>query len=142
MNRRSFFKEMAHSLAETGKEIIYPLFENDIEKIERAADILQGISWYPVDHLDQGYNEQIINGRLIGLYLDGKKAAACSKECPECHEMARWIAYRHQLECPVCGKSYTFQEEKGSLALTHYSVKNERQIWWIGLPDEGAPSDA
>lgn len=142
MNRRSFFKELARSLTETGKEIIYPLFEDDIEKIERAADLLQGISWYPVDHLNMGYGEQMINGRLICFFFDGKRLTACSKECPDCHEMAHWIAYDHRLTCSICEKSFSFQEEKGSLNLLAYSVKNERQKWWVGLPDKGVLSDA
>ncbi|WP_332239084.1 Rieske (2Fe-2S) protein [Sporolactobacillus sp. KGMB 08714] len=142
MNRRSFFKEVARSLTETGKEVIYPLFENDIEKIERAADVLQGISWYPVDHLSLGYGEQMISGRLVCFFFDGQKAAACGKECRECHEMAQWIAYDQQLVCPGCEKSFSLREKGGSLNLAIYPVKNEQQKWWVGLPDKGVFSDA
>lgn len=142
MNRRSFFKELGRSLTESGKEIIYPLFEDDVKKIEHAADVLQGVTWQPLPSLSTGYEEQVVGGRLICFYYDGKKAVACGKECPDCHQIVQWVAYKEQLVCPGCGYSYSFRDEGGLLHLPHYTMAERDGTWWIALPAKEDGADA
>ncbi|TGA97359.1 Rieske (2Fe-2S) protein [Sporolactobacillus shoreae] len=142
MDRRSFLKELVQSLTDTGKEIVYPLFENDIDKLERAADVLTGVSWMRLESIEPGYQEQICAGRIISLYLAADRLIACSKICPDCHETLQWIAYDRRLTCTACGRSYTFSDSEDSLRPNTFSVKKEEGSWWVALPDKGVPTDA
>ncbi|WP_100487222.1 Rieske (2Fe-2S) protein [Sporolactobacillus pectinivorans] len=142
MDRRSFIKELAQSLTETGKEIIYPFFEDDIGKLERAANILNGISWHPLETISSGYQEQFCGGEIICLYLSGNSLTACSKRCPDCCETLQWLAYEQRLACAACGHNYSFLNKEGSLRPDIFSVKKEEESWWVALPDKGVSAHA
>ncbi|CAM3205819.1 Rieske (2Fe-2S) protein [Sporolactobacillus spathodeae] len=134
MDRRSFFKELARSLTETGKEVLSPIIENDLEKIDRASDILQGQRWVPVASPSEGYEEQLVNGQLIGLFREGDQVRAFDKKCPQCRELLQWIAYDQKLHCPECDLSYSFVKKEGALAPSFYAIKKDEQGFWVAFP--------
>ncbi|MFT8318928.1 MAG: Rieske (2Fe-2S) protein [Sporolactobacillus sp.] len=135
MNRRSFFRELARSLTETGKEIVSPILEHDLEKIDQAATILQGLSWLSLPAPIRGYQEQMVNGKLIGIYYDGRKALAFDKKCPHCRSLVQWQAFEQKIYCPACSRTYSFQQNEGALQLSFYSLRRDEKGWWVALPE-------
>jgi hypothetical protein len=135
MDRRSFLKELVQSLTDTGKEIVSPFIEHDMDKLGRAADVLNGLGWHRLDPVSPGYSEQVCGSRLVCLYYNDGRLTACGKYCPDCRELLAWIAYDHQLHCPACGKNYSFTGEEQSLKPELYEVRNERGSWCVALPE-------
>lgn len=142
MDRRSFLKELVKSVADTGKEIVSPFIEHDLNKIGRAADVLTGVSWYRLDPAGTGYSEQVCGGCLVCLYGHDGKLTACGKSCPDCDELLYWIASDRELRCPSCGKNYSFNGGERSLRPELYKVKNEKGSWWVALPERSGKSHA
>lgn len=138
MDRRSFLKEMIHDLADVGKQIAGPYIEEKLDKIDRATDLITGVSWFTLGELSKGYDEQLVNGILISFFTEKEHILACSKTCLDCHELAHWISYQEELRCPECGRSYSLRNQEGTLNLKHYTVKKDTGGWQIALPAQGA----
>lgn len=135
MDRRAFFKELAHSLTETGKEVLKPIIEDDLEKLDRASDLIQGLRWQHIETPNQGYSEQIVDGSLISLYVTAEDALAFDKKCSACHTFLQWLAYDKVLQCPTCEKTYSFVHKEGALAPSFYTLKHDQRGWSVAVPD-------
>lgn len=135
MDRRAFFKELARSLTETGKEVLTPIIEHDLEKLDRASDLIQGLRWQPINQPSQGYSEQVVNHSLIGLYVSKEEALAFDKKCAVCHTLLQWLAYDQQLHCLMCDQSYSFMRKEGALAPSFYTLKHDQRGWSVAVPE-------
>ncbi|TCZ78241.1 hypothetical protein E0485_08955 [Paenibacillus albiflavus] len=104
INRRDFFKVMGDSLAKTFKEVMTPIIEHDIKKIDRVAETFSGVRFSPVAMPKEGasFDEVNIQSEPIILLLHNGGYQAWSRKCKVCGQLLHYLAYQHCFKCFAC----------------------------------------
>ncbi len=138
MNRLEFFKEIKKNLIQTAKELVSPIIEDDIEKIDSLVDRISGFNWYPLENLDphtmKKGEDQFIKNQPIYIYPDGNEMKAVSKLCPNCGNMLHVFSYENKMKCLQCENVFPLQFEEET-DLHFFRLKKFRNKWYIALKD-------
>jgi len=137
IDRRDFFKVMGDSLVKTFKEIMTPMIERDIEKIDHVAETFSDLRFSPVAMPKEGasFVEANIQSEPIIVLLQGGEYRAWSRKCRACGQLLHYLAYRHCFKCFSC-------DHEASLAspdsFTTLPTKVKNGQLYVGIkPQEG-----
>ncbi|CCQ97301.1 putative Rieske (2Fe-2S) iron-sulfur domain protein [[Clostridium] ultunense Esp] len=138
MNRLEFLRELKKSLIDTVKEVSLPFLEEDAKKIEETVDRLIGVTWVSTGIRGKLEGEQVESVRLgkkeFFLYKKNKEETrGVENRCPECGSLLHYLSYRRRLKCLSCDKDFHLDTEEGELHLTPAPMKQEEEIWFIGV---------
>lgn len=139
MKRSEFFSEIKKDLIQTFKEIISPLVEDDIEKIDGMIEKISGIKWVSIGHFDpetfHGVEDRFIEKVPVLIYSNGKEIQAVHKICPHCGGMLHWISYEKSIKCLQCERGFPLAEEEVLSELNVFQLKRKESEWYIALKD-------
>lgn len=137
MNRSEFFSKVKNDLKQTVKEIVSPLIEDDIEKIDTIIEKISNVKWYPLDYYNSDAKYEIhdifLNNRFIGIYSNGHELKALDKECLECNSIVQWLSYKKEFKCFNCDTHYSIEDNNGDLKLRFYSLKEKNGKQFIAM---------
>lgn len=136
MNRQDFFKELSKGLFSTIKTIYEPFIDEDIEKIDKTADVMLGIRWEFVCRKDAEFekvNEYFINGKPIYIIQTNGNMRAISGICPSCSNLLNLSNLLLTCKCFNCSKDYNFQTDFGSLAFDELPLMEKSDGYYVGL---------
>ncbi|WP_462411935.1 hypothetical protein [Neobacillus sp. Marseille-QA0830] len=136
MKRGEFFKELAGGLIYTIKSAYEPFLQDDLEKVETAADLILGIKWVPFISETETTAElemKYLNGTPIIIAKQGTNIQAMNGVCPVCSNIIFLTALYSTGKCLNCQKEYNFKTNTGELKLEPLSIKLRNHIYYIGL---------
>lgn len=137
LDRKDFFKEVSKNFKDATKEIVIPLVEDDLEKMDNVIDGMFGLSWISIGKINPenftGVKDYYLNKKSIAVYSIEGKIKAVDKSCPNCQSLVNYIAYDKKFKCFKCENEYLLDCKDESLKLKKLPVKQENDLWMIGL---------
>jgi len=135
MNRKDFFKEIGSSLLETVKSAAEPFIQEDLEKIETAADRALGVEWMPLmqeEELRSNLEIRYIAGRPIIVSKFRSNIQAWDGICLGCSNIITISTLYSSGKCLNCDKEFNFQTLEGTLKLDPLAVKKKDHMYFVG----------
>ena len=134
MRRGDFFKEMGSSILQT----IKPFINEDLEKLEAAADKALGITWLPLmkendNELTSKLEMRFFAGKAIIVTRNGTNMQAMDGVCPVCSNIIILTALYSSGKCLNCQKEYNFKTQTGDLQLEELPLKRNNGTYFIGF---------
>jgi hypothetical protein len=136
MRRGDFLKEMAGSLFQTVKSVYEPFINEDLEKIEAAADHALGITWLPLEKGSSALEMKFIGGKPVIVSRNGTNMQVMNGVCPVCSTIIIVTTLYSSGKCLNCQKEYNFTTQTGELELESYPIKSKDDIVYIGFQKE------
>lgn len=137
INRKDFFKEVSKNFKDATKEVVIPLVEDDLLKMDNVIDGMFGLSWISIGKINPEnfitVKDYYFNKKNIAVYSDGKKINAVDKCCPNCNSLVNYIAYDKKFKCFKCENEYSLDNKDDNLKLKSLPVKKENDEWIIGV---------
>lgn len=137
MNRAEFFSQVKNNFSNAAKELISPLIEDDIEKIDSIIDEFAGFKWYYLGDKDSllvsGVIDKFINNHAIFIYPLNEELKAVSKVCNDCNSIVNFLSYDRKFKCFKCNNELLIKTNEGSLNLKNYRLKLTDKKYFIAL---------
>lgn len=136
MKRSEFLKEMGSSFFQTVKSVYDPFIQEDLEKVEEAADRALGIQWMPLMKADGTIKKlemRYIEGKPIIVSRYGTDIQARNGICPVCSNIIIVSTLYSSGKCLNCENEFNFQSNSGTLQLESLEVKKKDQMYFVGL---------
>ena len=126
MNRAGFLKEMGRGFSDTVKGILAPFVEEQIDKIDDAANIITGRDYFPLPQVERGiWSLQDFFLAERSFYLIGQadgRLCAISKLCSICGGMLTVISFDRTCKCLICDKSVSLESFEGELPVHELEI--------------------
>lgn len=137
MNRAEFFAQVKKDLLQTVKEVVYPLVDDDLKKIESFAKDLSHNNWCLLGEIDieslSDIEDRFINNRSVVIYRSNNQLKAIDRACPHCKSIISWVAYEQKFVCFNCDRGYSIANEEGDLKPIFYNLAKEKNRWFISI---------
>ncbi|MGG3470175.1 hypothetical protein ABES02_22150 [Neobacillus pocheonensis] len=133
MRRGEFLKEMRSSLFQTVKSVYEPFLNEDLEKVEAAADRALGIAWLPLTEVHTDLELKFIGGTPIIVSRNGTNMQAWNGVCPECSHIIILTTLYSSGKCLNCQKEFNFKTKSGDLLLNSIPIKQKENAYYIGF---------
>ncbi|MEH7245227.1 hypothetical protein V7114_00410 [Neobacillus niacini] len=136
MKRLDFFKEMGDGFFQTVKSVYEPFIQDDLEKIEGAADRALGITWVPVlkeTEMTSSLEMKFFQGKAMIFVFHETNMQAWNGICPVCSHIITLSTLYSSGKCLNCQKEFNFKSNTGDLPLLPLPLKKKDQIYHIGF---------
>ncbi|WP_256760120.1 transposase [Cohnella sp. WQ 127256] len=135
MNRRDFLKS---AFANTFKEIISPLIERDIEKLDQVAETFSGTRYYRISYPKAGtlFDEVTVQMEPLIVMHGDNRYYALSKKCPGCGQLLNYLAYQRSFKCFSCDREATLSSPE---SFESFPTKIEDGHLHVGIPSKEVP---
>lgn len=137
MNRAEFFAQVKRDLFQTVKEIVYPLIDDDIKKLESFTKDLNDNNWFLLGEGDfesiLDVEDRYINNRSITIFRSNDKLMAIDKVCSHCNSIISWVSYEKKFICFNCDRGFSIINEEGELKPTFYNLEKQKNRWYISI---------
>jgi len=141
MNRLDFLKEMKMGFLKTVSALYEPVMDEDLAKINQAADQLLGVQWTFLLKEWQGIgriDQKFVKGQPVVVMYRDDNVYAYSGICPSCSKLIHISIQEEVCKCLYCEKQASFINEKvpDNLILTEYPLKKEKDGYYIAMNNE------
>ncbi|WP_139187787.1 hypothetical protein [Bacillus tuaregi] len=138
MNRLDFLKEMKTGFLKTVNAVYEPILEDDIVKMNQAADQLLGVEWSFLMNeqpMAEGLEQKFVKGQPVIVMHKAKTLYAYSGVCPACSQLLHISMQEKICKCLNCEKHLSIEnkEEFDSLILKEYPLKKKKDGYYIAL---------
>lgn len=137
MNRAEFFAQVKRDILQTVKEIVYPLIDDDLKKIESFTKDLSDNNWFLLGEVDLEtileVEDRYINNRSVAIFRSSNQLKAIDKVCSHCNSIISWVSYEKRFVCFNCSRGFSIISEEGDLKPIFYNLAKEKNSWYISI---------
>lgn len=130
MDRKDFLKNLFGDVVYSAKEVITPLIEDDLKKVDKSTDLIVGEEWEKLPDYQFNGKSWIVRdynlaSKSFYIVISENKEIAFRKQCPVCKGLITITEFDKKCKCFVCDKSRSLETDEGDLVIEEVPLRTK-----------------